>query len=83
MLKSSVCNYSGVYILVSVTITLTGEGDNDVAKRADEKSKGVIFKNFAPFTDCSSEINNTQIDNAKDTDVVMQLYNLIEYSDNY
>ena len=39
MLKSSVCNYSGVYILVSVTITLTGEGDNDAAKGADEKSK--------------------------------------------
>ena len=35
-----------------------------------------------PFTDCVSEINNTQVDNAKYIDVVMQMYNLIEYSDN-
>ena len=43
----------------------------------------MIFKNCAPFTDCISEINNTQIDNAKDIDLVMPMYNLIEYSDNY
>ena len=42
-----------------------------------------IFKNCAPFTDCISEINNTKIDNAKDIDVVMAMYNLTEYSDNY
>ena len=42
-----------------------------------------MFKNCAPFTDCISEINNTQIDNAKYIDVVMPMYNLIEYSDNY
>ena len=42
-----------------------------------------MFKNCAPFTYCISEINNTQIDNAKDIDIVMSLYNLIEYSDNY
>ena len=41
------------------------------------------FKNCAPFTNCISEINNTQIDNAKDIDIVMPMYNLIEYSDNY
>ena len=45
--------------------------------------KKVIFKNCAPFTNCISEINNTQIDNAKDVDIVMPMYNLIEYSDNY
>ena len=45
--------------------------------------KEIIFKNCAPFTDCISEINNTQVDNAKDLDVVMLMYNLIEYSDNY
>ena len=38
---------------------------------------------MCPFTDCRSEINNTQIDNAKDLDVVMPMYNLIEYSENY
>ena len=36
-----------------------------------------------PFTNCISEINNTQVDNAKDIDIVMPMYNLIEYSDNY
>ena len=43
----------------------------------------VVFKNCAPFTDCISEINNTQIDHAKDIDIVMSMYNLIEYRDNY
>ena len=45
--------------------------------------KKVIFKNCAPFTTCISEINNTQIGNAKDIDVAMPMYNLIEYKDNY
>ena len=45
--------------------------------------KKVIFKNCAPFTNCISEINSTQIDNAKDIAIVMPMYNLIEYSDNY
>ena len=42
-----------------------------------------MFKNCAPRTDCISEINSTQIDNMKYIDVVMSMYNLIEYSDNY
>ena len=46
-------------------------------------NKGVAFKNCAPFTNCISEINNTQVDNAKDIDIVMPMNNLIEYSDNY
>ena len=46
---------------MSGTITNPGEGDNDAVKRADERNKGVIFKNCAPFTDCIIEINNTQI----------------------
>ena len=41
------------------------------------------MKNCGPYTDCISERNNTQVDNAKDTDVVMPMYILIEYSDNY
>ena len=52
-------------------------------KRADEREQGVLFENYVPFTDCISEINSTQIDNAKDTDVMMPMYNLIEYSDKY
>ena len=43
----------------------------------------MAFKNCAPFTNCINEINNAQVDNAKDIDIVMLMYNLIEYSDNY
>ena len=50
---------------------------------ANNTNKKVIFKNCAPFTNCISKINNTQIDNAKDINIVMSMYNLIEYSDNY
>ena len=79
MIRSNLYDYSDVYILVSKTITITGEGADDAAKQADERDKGVIFKNCAPFTECISNINNTQIDNAKDLDVVMPMYNLIKY----
>ena len=83
MLKSSLCDYSDAYILVKGTITIAGEGADAAARHADERDKGVAFKNCAPFTNCISEINNTQVDNAKDIDIVMPMYNLIEYSDNY
>ena len=83
ILMSSSCDYSDPYILVSGTITITGAGNNDAMRPLDERNKGVIFKNCEPFTDCISEINNTQIDNAKYIDVAMPMYNLIEYSDNY
>ena len=48
-----------------------------------EKKKKLIFKNCAPFTNCISEMNNTQVGNAKDIDIVMPMYNLIKYSENY
>ena len=83
MLKSSSCDYSDAYILVKGKITIAGPGDNAAARQADERDKGVVFKNCAPFINCISKINNTQIDNAKDIDTVMSMYNLIEYSDNY
>ena len=83
ILRSSLCDYSEAYILVSGTITITGAGADDAAKRLDERKKGVIFKNCQSFTECISEINNTQIDNAKYIDIVMPMHNLIEYSDNY
>ena len=83
MLKSSLCDYSDAYILVKGTITITGAGADAAVRQADERDKGVIFKNCALFTNCISEINNTQVDNAKDIDIVMPMYNLIEYSDNY
>ena len=59
MLKSSICDYGDAYILVKGTITITEAGDNAAAKQADERNKGVIFKNCAPFTNGKSEINNT------------------------
>ena len=83
MIRSNLCDYSDAYILVSGTVTTDEEGDNDTAKQADERYEGVIFKNCGPFTKCISNINNTQIDNAKDIDVVTPMYNLIEYSDKY
>ena len=67
MLKSSLCDYSDAYILVKGTITINGKGADDAARQADERDKGVSFKNCAPFINCISEINSTQI----------------EYSDNY
>ena len=48
-----------------------------------KKNKGVTFKNCAPFTNCKSEIDNAEINNAKDIDILISMYNLIEYSDNY
>ena len=72
MLRSSLYDYDDAHILAKGTISVTNSTDAEI-----------IFKNFAPFTDSISEINNTQIDNAKDIDVVMPIYNLIEYSDNY
>ena len=83
MLRSNLCDYADAYILVKGTITITGAGNDDAAKRLDERNKGVIFKNCAPFTKCISRINNTDIDTAQDIDIVMPMYNLIEYSDNY
>ena len=81
MLKSSLCDYSDAYILVKGTITVPNTADADAD--ANNANKKVIFKKCAPFINCISEINNTQIDNAKDLDIVMPMYNLIEYSDNY
>ena len=84
MLKSSSCDFSDAYILVKGRITVTGARDAaKQAKQADETNKGVIFKNCTPFINCKGEINNTERDNAKDIDIVMPMYNLIEYSDNY
>ena len=81
MLKSSLCDYSDVYILVKGTITVNNTPAAD--PNANNTNKKVIFKNCAPFTNCISEINNIHVDNAKDIDIVMSMYNLIEHSDNF
>ena len=81
MLRSSLCDYSDAYILVkgNKTVNNTAAADAD----SNNANKKVMFKNCAPFTDCISQTNNTQVDNAKDIDIIMPMYNLIEYSDNY
>ena len=81
MLKSSLCDYNDLYILVKGTITVNNTAAADDG--ANNVNKKVIFKNCAPFTDWKSEINNVKIDNAKSIDIVMATHNLVEYSDNY
>ena len=71
--KSNFCDYSEAYILVTGDITPTG-GDADTR---------VAFKNCAPFTRCISQINDEHVDGANNLDIIMSIYNLIEYSDNY
>ena len=83
MLRSNLCDYADAYILVKGRITITGAGADGAARRADERDKGVIFKNCAPFTKCINRRNNTDVDTTRDIDMVMSMYNLIEYSDNY
>ena len=81
MLKSNLCDYADAHIFGRIAIT--GTGDDAAARQLHERNKGVTFKNCAPCTKCISRINNTDIDNAQDIDIVMPMYNLIEYSDNY
>ena len=79
MLSSPFCDYGGAYILVIATITVA----NTAAVTAADPNnrKNIIIKNCAQFTNCISKINNTQIDNAKDIEIVKPMYNLIECSD--
>ena len=81
MLRSSLCDYSDAYILVKGNISVNNTAAEGAA--ANNASKKVIFKNCASFTNCISKINNTQINNAQYVDIVMPMYNLIEYSNNY
>ena len=65
------------------TITITGSRADSTAKRADEKNKSILFSNCARFTESISEKSDIQIHHTKGIDVVMPMYNLVEYSDNY
>ena len=76
MLRSNLCDYSDAYIVVEGTITVTDPNNANYDKR-------LAFKNNAPFTSCISKINNTLMDNAEDLDIVIRMYNLLEYSKNY
>ena len=81
MLRSCLYDYSDAYILIKGNIFV----NNTAAAAADPntRNKKVIFKNCALFTSCISKINNIQIDNAEYIDIVIPMYNLIEYSNNY
>ena len=80
-IRSSLCDYSDAYIFVKGLITVPNTAAADAV--VNKTNKKVIFKNYTPFTDCITEINNTHIDDAQKTDIVMPIYNLIEYSDAY
>ena len=83
ILRYDLCDYADSYILVKGPITITGAGNDAAAREANETVKGVTFKTCAPFTKCIARINNTDIDSAHDIDIVMSMYKLIEYTDNY
>ena len=72
MLKSSLYDYSDVYILVKGTITVANTSAAGAA--VNNTNKKVIFKNCAPFTNWKCEMNNSQGDNAKYIDRVMPMY---------
>ena len=80
MLRSDLCNFSDAYIVVKGDIILTKGTDKDCT---DTRKRSLAFKNSTPFTYCISKINNVLIVNAEDLDVIMSMYNLLEYSKNY
>ena len=84
MLRSNLCDYSDAYILVKGTITVTTLGANNGANNIrDKRNRPLILKNNAPFVSCITRINGELIEVADDLDIVMSMYNLLEYSKNY
>ena len=80
MLRSNLCDYSDAYILVKGTITVTAPGANNIR---DKRNRPLILKDNAPFVSCITRINGELIEDANDLDIVMSMYNLLEYSKNY
>ena len=78
MLRSDLCDYNDAYIAVKGIVTVSAEKRN-----RDEMNRQVILKNNAPFISCISKINGVLIENAEDLDIVIRMYNLLEYSKNY
>ena len=84
MLRSNLCDYSDAYILVKGTITVTAPGANNGANNIrDKRNRPLILKNNAPFVTCTTRINSELIEDADDLDIVMSMYNSLEYSKNY
>ena len=82
MIRSNLCDYSDACIHAKASITVPNTAPATVAP-VNNTNKKVIFKNCAPFTNYISEINNTQVHDPQDTDIVMPMYNSLEYSDTY
>ena len=84
MLRSNLCDYSDAYILVKDTITVTAPGVNNNANNIrDKRNRPLILKNNAPFVSCITRIDGELIEDANDLDIVILMYNLLEYSKNY
>ena len=84
MLRSNLRDYSDAYILVKGTITVTAPGiDNNANNIRDKRNRPLILKNNAPFVSCITRINGELIEDADDLDIVISMYNLLEYSKNY
>ena len=84
MLRSNLFDYSDAYILVKGTITVTAPGANNGANNIrNKRNRPLILKNNAPFVSCITRINGELIEDADDLDIVMSMYNLLEYSKNY
>ena len=84
MLRSNLCDYSDAYVLVKGRITVTAPGANNGANNIrDESNRPVILKNNASFLSCITRINGELIEDADALDIVMSMYNLLEYSKNY
>ena len=84
MLRSNLCDYSDAYILVKGNITVTAPGANNNANNIrDKRNRPLILKNNAPFVSCITRINGELIEDADDLDIVIPMYNLLEYSKNY
>ena len=84
MLRSNLCDYSDAYILVKGTITVMAPGVNNNANNIrDKRNRPLILKNNAPFVSCITRINGELNEDADDLDIVMSMYNLLEYSKNY
>ena len=82
MLRSNLCDYSDAYILVKGTVTVNG-AVNGVENEILRRNRPLILKNNAPFVSCMTKINNEFIEDVDDLDIVMPMYNLLEYSKNY
>ena len=81
MFRSNLCDYSDSYILVKGKITVTAPGENNIGDNIkDKKNRPLIFKNNAPLVSCITRINGELIEDADDLDIVMPMYNLLEYS---